>query len=197
MHTRRLTALERGVLGFDPNAGLVHLVQPGVGLLADDEHIIKDLYEDSNKGQRDVLNAQKGPFRKERGRSRIMSRSAHVHIRKRRKQIEITIRRAVTAAEIHALHAKLGAHSHTSPDSVVYLVEGGYRKKLGTFHDIDLLKLMELIRNILSSKKGTIGLLIIDGHTHGALHNTNIYSSRFNRRTYKGRTFHHKGVEPM
>ena len=191
LRARRANQHEHGARGYAPNAGLVHLVHPGVGLLKDDEHIMKDIFESSNKGVKSVLASRKGPFRKEQGRSRIMSRSAHITIRKRRKQTEISIRRAATEEELNALHAKLVAHSRTSPNCVVFFVERGKRKVLGTFKEIEILRLMELIRERISVHKGVIGILLVDDHFGGAMHNPKLHRGRFNRGHYVANTINH------
>jgi hypothetical protein len=122
-----------------------------------------------------------------------MSRSAHVLIRKRRKQIEITVRRAATEQELHALHAKLGMHFRTSSSCIVFLVERGQRKSLGPLGDMNLLKLMELIRQRLMAQRGTIGILLVDDHHGGAMHNPRIHRGRFTRGHYKGDSINHIG----
>jgi len=193
LRARRAGRLEQGVRGYDPNAGMVHLVNPSFGLLHTDDHFMKDIHEDSNQGARAVQAARKGPFRNETGRSRVMSRSAHVLIRKRRKQIEITVRRAATEQELHALHAKLGMHFRTSSSCIVFLVERGQRKSLGPLGDMNLLKLMELIRQRLMAQRGTIGILLVDDHHGGAMHNPRIHRGRFTRGHYKGDSINHIG----
>ena len=50
-----------------------------------------------------VLSKRRGPFRNESGSSRDMSKSAHVEIRKRRMQLEITIRRHISSHELDVL----------------------------------------------------------------------------------------------
>ena len=172
---------------------MVHLVRPSSGLLDTDDHFMKDISEDSNRGARDVQAARKGPFRKETGRSRVMSRSAHVLIRKRRMQIEITLRRAATEQELNNLHAKLGAHFRTSPDCVVFLVERGRRKSLGLLRDMNILKLMELIRERLRSQRGLLGILLVDDSFGGAMHHPKIHKGRFSRNHYKGDSLNHVG----
>ena len=189
MQANRLSRVEQARRGFDPNAGMVHLVNASSSLLHTDDHVIKDLYEDSNKGVTHLLSKRTGPFRKEKGRSRVMSRSAHVVIRKRRMQLEITIKRGVTSEELNNLHAKLGAHSRTGPLAILFLVSRG-RKKLGTLADIDLRELVLLIESMLSTKK-QIGLLLFDSQHGGVMHKPNVHSSRFSRNTYSANTINH------
>ena len=183
---QRVSRAEQGLRGYG------HLVTPSRGLLKDDDHFIKDLFEDSNRGQREVLSKRRGPFRNEKGPSRIMSRSANVLIRKRRMQIEVTVKKNVTETEINALHAKLGAHQLTSPHCVVYIVERGIRKRLGTLVELYLDKLITLIRGLLT--RGSVGILLIDNHFGGALHRTNVHKGRFTRASYAGDTIHHTGL---
>ena len=119
-----------------------------------------------------------------------MSRTANVVIRKRRQQIEITVRRHATEEEFNILHGKLGAHTMSSPGCIVYLVQGGSRKKLGMLGEINLLKLMRLLRDAMNSR-ATVGLLLIDSHIGGALHRPYIHSGRFSRTIASGSTIHH------
>ena len=189
MQTNRLTPAEQARRGFDPNMGVVHLVNASSDLLHDDEHILRDLHEDSNMGVTSLLSKRSGPFRKEKGRSRVMSRSAHVLIRKRRMQLEITIKRGVTSEELNNLHAKLGAHSRSGPLAILFLVARS-RKKLGTLRDIDLRELMLLIEEQLAKKK-QIGLLLFDSHHGGVMHNPHVHSGKFSRSTYRDNTIHH------
>ena len=169
---------------------MVHLVAPGYRLGTSDDHFMKDIFESSNMGQKNVLDKRSGPFRTEKGRSRVMSRSANVTIRKRRMQIEISVRKNVTEHEMSTLHAKLGAHATSSPVCIVYLIERNIRKKLGAIGEIDLEKLMNMIRGILK-RRGTIGILLVDTHFGGALHKRHIHRSKFNRNTYFNKTIHH------
>ena len=154
---------------------------------------MKDIFEDSNQGARAVRAARKGPFRKETGRSRVMSRSAHVLIRKRRMQIEITVRRAATEKELNALHAKLSMHFRSSPSCIVFLVERGVRKSLGPLRNMNMLKLMELIRDRINSQRGTLGILLVDDQFGGAMHNPKIHKGNFSRAHYKADTINHMG----
>ena len=170
--------------------GAMHLVMPTSGLLHDDDHIMKEISEDSNMGRIEVEGKRRGPFRREKGRSRIMSRTANVVIRKRRQQIEITVRRHATEEEFNILHGKLGAHTTTSPNCIVYLVHGSSRKKLGMLGEINLLKLLQLLRDAMSSN-ATVGLLLIDSHFGGALHKPYVHSARFSRSLSNGSTIHH------
>ena len=52
---------------------MVHMVDMDMNLLHTDDHILKDLYEDSNKGMSGLMSARRGPFRGEKGRSRVLS----------------------------------------------------------------------------------------------------------------------------
>ena len=79
MQTSRLSRVEQARRGFDPNFGMVHLVNASSDLLHSDDHVLKDMYEDANKGVTTLLGKRTGPFRKEKGRSRIMSRSTRNH----------------------------------------------------------------------------------------------------------------------
>ena len=184
-----MTRAEQARRGFDPNAGMVHMVAPSRDLHHTDDHIIKDLYEDSNKGVLGLLAKRRGPFRNETGRSRIMSRSAHVVIRKRNTQLEITIKRGATSSELNNLHAKLGAHARSKPHAILFFVTRG-RKKIGKLLEIDLSELMRMIDIELLRKK-TIGLLLIDSVHGGPMHKPHIHGGRFTRHTYAQNTIHH------
>jgi hypothetical protein len=147
------------------------------------------LFEDSNMGMTNLMSKRSGPFRKETGRSRIMSRSAHVTIRKRRMQLEITVKRGVTSEELNNLHAKLGAHARAGPLAMLFIIARG-RKKLGALEDIDFRQLLFLIEDELSRKK-TVGLLLLDSHHGGPMHKPGVHTSSFSRHTYTGNTIHH------
>ena len=189
MQTNRLSPAEQARRGFDPNMGAVHMVNASSDLLHNDEHILRDIFEDSNMGVTNLLSKRRGPFRNEKGRSRVMSRSAHVLIRKRRMQLEITIKRGVTSEELNNLHAKLGAHSRSGPLAILFLVARS-RKKLGTLRDIDLRELIALIEEQLAKKK-QIGLLLFDSHHGGIMHKPHVHSGKFSRSTYESNTIHH------
>ena len=60
MQANRLSRVEQARRGFDPNAGMVHLVNASSSLLHTDDHVIKDLYEDSNKGVTHLLSKRTG-----------------------------------------------------------------------------------------------------------------------------------------
>ena len=107
-------------------------------------------------------------------------------------QLEITIKKKVTEIELNALHAKLGAHAMTSSQCVVYIVERGIRKRLGTLAELVLAKLMDLIRNLLT--RGTVGILLVDNHFGGAMHKSAVHRGSFNRASYAGKTIHHAGL---
>jgi hypothetical protein len=188
-HANRLTRVEQVRRGFDPRAGMVHMVGMDTNLLHTDDHMLKDVYEDSNKGMSGLMGARRGPFRGEKGRSRILSRSAHVTMRKRQNQVEITIRRGVTTEEINSIHAKLGAHTRKSPLAIIFLVARS-KKKIGSLRDIDLTKLMFLIQETLVTKK-QIGILLVDNHHGGVLHRPHIHTGKFTRSTYNPDTIHH------
>ena len=184
-----MTRAEQARRGFDPNAGMVHMVAPSRDLHHTDDHIIKDLYEDSNKGVTNLLAKQRGPFRNEKGRSRIMSRSAHVAIRKRNTQLEITIKRGATVSELNNLHAKLGAHARSVPHAMLFLVTRG-RQKIGKLMEIDFRELMNMIDVELLRKK-TIGLLLVGDLQGGPMHKPHIHRGHFTRNTYNANTIHH------
>ena len=103
------------------------------------KHFMTDLHGDSNMGREQVMDKRRGPFRSEKGPSRIMSRSAGVTIRKRRMQLEITVGKKVTSSEMDLLFGKLESHRMSIAGVVVYLVHRGSRKNFGTM-DLDLLR---------------------------------------------------------
>ena len=189
MSTKRLTRAEQARRGFDPNAGMVHMVVPNQNLLHTDDHVMKDIYEDSNQGVNHLLKKRSGPFRNEKGASRIMSRSAHVIIRKRGIQLEITIKRGVTLVELNNLQAKLHAHGHRSPQSMLFFVTTG-RKKIGTLIQIDMQALMDMIHTKLMHRK-TVGLLLIGTQNTGPMYKPHIHGGKFTRHSYSGDTIHH------
>ena len=189
LNTRAMSKMEQARRGFDPNAGMVHMVMPSQDLVHTDAHIMKDLYEDSNKGVTNLLAKQRGPFRNEKGRSRIMSRSAHVAIRKRNTQLEITIKRGATVSELNNLHAKLGAHARSVPHAMLFLVTRG-RQKIGKLMEIDFRELMNMIDVELLRKK-TIGLLLVGDLQGGPMHKPHIHRGHFTRNTYNANTIHH------
>ena len=75
----------------------------------------------------------------------------------------------------------------------MFLVERGRRKSLGLLRDMNILKLMELLRERMNSHKGVIGLLLVDSRSGGAMHHPKIHKGRFSRNHYKGDSLNHVG----
>ena len=182
----RSRAMREGDLGF---RGGMHASFVQMGHAADDDHFMNDLLADANMGRKAVLSKRRGPFRNESGSSRIMSKSAHVEIRKRRMQLEITIRRHVTEHELDVLVAKLNMHMTSTSGTVVYLIHRG-RRNLGTLDIIDLNKLRGHIKHLLQGST-VVGLLLVDHHVGGAMHTPGMHSARFARMFASRKTSFH------
>ena len=168
--------MRQGDLGF---RGGMHASFVQMGHAADDDHFMHEMLADANMGRKAVLSKRRGPFRNEAGSSRVMSKSAHVEIRKRRMQLEITIRRHITSHELDVLVGKLSTHMASTSGTIVYLVHRG-RKNLGTLDIIDLTKLRNHILHLLKGST-VVGLLLVDHHIGGAMHTPNMHTAKFAR----------------
>ena len=146
---------------------------------------------DKYKASIKVDNKRRGPFRKRKGRSRIMSRTAHVEIRKRYLNLEITVNRGVTLQELNTLVGRLGLHRLSTRETIIYLVVAGRKRSLGYLDTIDLDVLAREVKAELQ-KRRTVGILLLDKTLGGALHRPEAHSGRFARSTIKGETIHHR-----
>ena len=169
--TERNTSYNHMIEGDLAPVGRVHLVKMG-NQVGDqrDNHILAQMDADSNMGAKTLLQRSKrGPFKRSSGRSRIMSRTAHVSYRRRNNALEITVRRGVTSQEMDTLIAKLGAHRLTTRSSFLYLIKGGSKKLVSRLSNVNLEKFRAKIDDCLD-KYSSIGLLVQDTFTKGALH---------------------------
>ena len=155
-----------------PSTGRVHLVSMS-DFSDPNTHFLKQLTADANMGAKSLRKNRKGPFKSEKGPSRMMSRSAHVTMRRRHHTIEITIRRGVTDHEIALLLGRLVAHRVSTHESHVFLIDTR-RRKIGTLHGIDMEKLKKMIFEALV-KRTTVGMHIVDNSTGGALQKPHVY----------------------
>ena len=151
-----------------PSAGRVHYVAMGP-LGMESVHFLKEMDADSNMGATSLLNStRKGPFRAERGSSRVLSRTKHVTYRRRGHTLEITVSRGATPAEMDELVGKLAAHRISTTETVLWFVDSK-SKKMGKLNNIDLLKLRDKIMETLSSRR-VVGLRLVDKpDKHGAM----------------------------
>ena len=177
--------VSRGELGYrlqHPHLqrhGTVHLVHMGHGARDDPDHFMQDIEGDANMGRIALQGKRRGPFKRERGSSRVMSRSAHVTIRKRRLQLEISVHADVQSHELDVLFGKLRAHSVSVAGTIVYLVHRGSRKKLGTLDMIDLEKLKQELHRLLATTK-QVGILLVDKF-NGGMHHHAMHTARYAR----------------
>ena len=151
-----------------PSAGRVHYVAMGP-LGKESTHFLKEMDADSNMGATRLLNSsRRGPFREERGSSRVLSRTRHITYRRRGHTMEITISRGATPEEMDELVGKLAVHRMSTTKTVVWFVDSK-KKKMGQLDRIDLIKLRDKIMETLSSRNA-VGLRLVDapGH-HGAM----------------------------
>jgi len=109
----------------------VHMVQASSHIMG---HIMQDMWEDVNMGQRSARakHGRTGPFAKRRGRSRVMHKSANVQGRSRGKLYEATIKRAVTAYELNLVIKKLRVHMRSAVGSILFLHFGHRRSSWGS-----------------------------------------------------------------
>ena len=150
--------------------GRVHLVKMGNVGDQRDNHILAQMDADANMGAKTLLQRSKrGPFKRSSGRSRMMSKTAHVSYRRRNGALEITVRRGVTEQEMGTLIAKLGAHRLSTRNAYLYIIKGGSKKKIAALAQVKLEKLRMKIYDCLD-KYSTIGLLVQDTYEKGALH---------------------------
>ena len=134
---------------------------------------------DANMGARKLRErSRRGPFKASSGRSRVMDRSAHVTYRRRGPALEITVRRGVTDYELDTLLAKLGSHRMSTIDSILYIIKGNKKMKLGKLDRVDLNKLHIKLNECLD-KYSVVGLLVQDTVHRGTLHKAHTHGMRF------------------
>ena len=157
----------------------VHMVQAASHIQG---HIMHDMWEDVNMGQRRVRerHGRTGPFGKRRGRSRVMSKSANVQGRSRGKLYETTIHRKVTQYELDMVMKKLRVHMRSAVGTLLFLHYGRTKKLLGDLMSIDLDELKKLIRRKLE-RHARVGLEVTDARMGGALHNPLTHTPQFTR----------------
>ena len=157
----------------------VHMVQAASHIQG---HIMHDMWEDVNMGQRRVRekHGRTGPFGKRRGRSRVMSKSANVQGRSRGKLYEVTIHRKVTQYELNMVMKKLRVHMRSAVGTLLFLHFGKSKKLLGDLISIDLDELKKTIRRKLE-RHVKVGLEVTDARMGGALHNPLTHTPQFTR----------------
>ena len=160
-----------------PSAGRVHYVAMGP-LGREPVHFLKEMDADSNMGAKKLRDSsRKGPFRTERGSSRVLSRTRHITYRRRGHALEITISRGVTAEEMDELVGKLAAHRVSTSGTMLWLIDSK-SKKMGKLSQIDLIKLRDKVLETLSSRR-TVGLRLLDKPgKHGAMLKESNHSHR-------------------
>ena len=98
-----------------------------------------------------------------------MDRSAHVAYKVRGRGVEITISRGVTDHEMDTLIGKLSAHRLATHESLLFIIKGNTRRKIGPLDKVDMSKLRQWIHDCLG-KHRVCGLLIQDTKGRGVLH---------------------------
>jgi hypothetical protein len=161
-----------------PVMGAVHMVKPAADF--SDKHFMLDMNGDINEGHRTLVERSKrGPFRAQRGRSTVMDSSAHVVYRKRAGAFEITVKRGAVAQEFQQLLTKLSMHRMSTSDSLVTIIKGSRRYRLGKLSEINLKYLQEMIEECVL-QYGTCGLEITEPHAGtGALYGSGVHKARF------------------
>ena len=141
-----------------PAMGAVHMVSAAVGF--GNKHFMHDMDGDINEGQRIMVErSRKGPFRDQSGRSTVMDRSAHVVYRKRSGVFEITAKRGVLRQELQQMLSKLSMHRMSVGGSMVTIIKGRKRFRLGKLSEINLQYLRELVEDCVD-QYGNCGLEI-------------------------------------
>ena len=170
-----------------PVMGAVHMVNAAVGF--GDKHFMHDIEGDINEGQRIMVErSRKGPFRDQGGRSTVMDSSAHVVYRKRSGIFEITVKRGVSRPELQQMLSKLSMHRMSTGGSMVTIIKGRKRFRLGKLSEINLQYLRELVEDCVN-QYGNCGLEITENKSgSGALYKSNVHKARFksNARRRKG-----------
>ena len=167
--------------------GAVHMVRPGANY--SDKHFMVDAEGDINEGAKVVKErSRKGPFREERGRSTIMDRTTHVMYRKRAGGFEITVRRGAVRQEFQTLLSKLEMHRMSTTGSLVTLIKGNKRFRLGKLTEINMSYLRDLIEDCLE-QYGSCGLEITETvqSGQGALYKPAVHNKRFKAKARKNK----------
>ena len=161
-------------------------VQMGHMARRGEEHMLTNIHNDENMGHKRALDKRKGPFKGKSGKSRVMSRSSGVLIRKRDNTLEITVHKKVTQTELDILKGKLRAHAMAKERTSVFLIVRSQERYLGLLINIDLDKLVHEIR----SYKMVLGILLVDQFGTGGLHRPSLHSARFKRRFQRNKSLY-------
>ena len=158
--------------------GAVHMVNPAADY--SDKHFMLDMNGDINEGHRTLVErSRRGPFREQRGRSTVMDSSAHVVYRKRAGAFEITIKRGAIAQEFQQLLSKLSMHRMGAFGSLVTIIKGTRRYRLGKLNEMNLNYLQELIEECVG-QYGTCGIEITESKAGaGAMYGSRLHGARF------------------
>ena len=169
-----------------PLMGAVHMVQ--VPHTAHAKHFMRDVHGDVNEGQRVLKErARRGPFKNRGGPSTVMDSSANVRYRKRAGAFEITVSRGATNSELQQLLSKLSMHRMSIAGSMLIIIKGNKRYRLGRLDQLDLRKILDSIEDCLS-KYGICGLEITEQTAgSGALYKGSVHGARFKSSARKGR----------
>lgn len=162
-----------------PVMGAVHMVRPSSNF--HDRHFMVDIEGDINEGQRVMLEkSRRGPFRYETGRSTVMDRSANVTYRKRNGAMEITVKRGCIRQEMEQLLRKLVSHRLSTFGSLVTLIKGTRRYRLGKLQDINMRYLRELVEECIE-QYGNCGIEITESSQagRGSLYKSKVHGARF------------------
>ena len=161
-----------------PVMGAVHMVKPAADF--SDKHFMIDMNGDINEGQRTLVErSRRGPFRDQSGRSTVMDSSAHVVYRKRAGAFEITVKRGAISQEFQQLLSKLSLHRMSAFGSLVTIIKGSRRYRLGKLSEINLKYLQELIEECVM-QYGTCGIEVTETKAGvGALYGAGAHKARF------------------
>ena len=145
--------------------GQVHIVSADRRIHHDSmqNHFLTDIEADANLGRRKLFSNRSGPFKHNKGESRVASRTKHVLFRERGGSTEITIHRNASSREIQMMMNKLRAYNSFSR-VIVFLILGNKSHKLGYLNQIDMEKLHQRI--ISESNRRSIGIRM--RHERGA-----------------------------
>ena len=170
-----------------PVMGMVHMVSAASNW--SDKHFMHDIEGDINEGHRVLVEKSRaGPFRHQSGRSTVMDRSAGVTYRKRSGAFEITVKRSAVKSEIDQVLQKLSMHRMSTYGSMVILIKGTRRYRLGKLTDINLTHLRELIEECLQ-QYGNCGIEITETNRAGtgALYKPGVHKARFKSKARRGK----------
>ena len=139
---------------------------------------MNEIAEDSNKGRRALIRQSVGPFGGKKGKSKVMSKSAHTHNRSRGLKFETTIHKDVSQHELDVVIKRLDVHRKSKVGSTLYIVFGGERLFLGSLADLTAAQIKAAIKKHLE-KYGSVGLEVCDAKSGGALHMPGIHQNKF------------------